>query len=143
MPKRFLFTVWAGGGNVPPQLAFARRLAERGHEVRVLAPASLRDRIDRAGLIHEPYRTAPEHDEAVPEQSLIRDFSGGDVRDRLFVGMTGPIAADAMSILERHPIDLIATDHQLFGGLFAAQKARIPSAILFHTISPSCAGSGA
>jgi MGT family glycosyltransferase len=135
MAKRFLFAVWAGGGNVPPQLALARRLGERGHEVRVLAPGSLRDRILQAGLIHEPYRTAPEHDEAVPAQSLIRDFVGGDIRDRLFVGMTGPIAADVLSILERHSIDLIATDHQLFGGLFAAEKAGIPSAILFHTIS--------
>src|SRR5258707_676735 len=36
-PRRFLFVLWEGGGNVPLQLALARGLAERGHDVRVLS----------------------------------------------------------------------------------------------------------
>jgi hypothetical protein len=41
--KHFLFVMFEGGGNVPPQLGIARRLVGRGHVVRVLAdpPSSL------------------------------------------------------------------------------------------------------
>ena len=48
MSKSFLFVLWAGGGNVPPQLVLAGRLAAQGHEVRVLAPQVLRQRIEAA-----------------------------------------------------------------------------------------------
>jgi hypothetical protein len=41
MSKSFLFVVWAGGGNVPPQLTLARRLATRGHAVRMLERGSV------------------------------------------------------------------------------------------------------
>ena len=57
MSKEFLFVLWAGGGNVPPQMALARRLADRGHRVRMLAPAVLRGSIEAAGIEFEPYRT--------------------------------------------------------------------------------------
>ncbi len=30
-PRRFLFVLWEGDGNVPPLLGLARRLLERGH----------------------------------------------------------------------------------------------------------------
>ena len=49
MSKDFLFVLWAGGGNVPPQLALARRLVARGHRVQMLAPAVLRDVVEAAG----------------------------------------------------------------------------------------------
>ena len=34
--RRFLFAMWDGGGNVPPEIGLASRLVERGHAVRVL-----------------------------------------------------------------------------------------------------------
>jgi hypothetical protein len=34
-PKRFLFVMAEGDGNVPPQLGLARRLVSGGHEVRL------------------------------------------------------------------------------------------------------------
>jgi MGT family glycosyltransferase len=143
MSKTFLFVLWAGGGNVPPQLSLARRLAGRGHTVRMLAPAALRERIEDAGLVYEPYREAPEHDEAVPEQSLIRDFEQRSplgaitaVREKLLAGMAGPVAADVLSILGRERIDAVASDCLLFGPLFVAQKAQVPAAMLVHTVYP-------
>ena len=42
--------LWAGGGNVPPQLSVARQLVARGHRVRMLAPAALRNSIEAAGM---------------------------------------------------------------------------------------------
>ena len=40
-PRRYLFAVVDGGGNVPPELGAARRLLERGHSVTVLAEDSV------------------------------------------------------------------------------------------------------
>ncbi|MGH2557106.1 MAG: glycosyltransferase, partial [Actinomycetota bacterium] len=142
MRKSFLFVVWAGGGNVPPQLTLARRLAARGHSVRMLGPAVLREGIEAAGVVYEPYREAPEHDEAVPERSLVRDFDRSPlgaiaaVRNNLLAGMAAPVAADVLSILERQGVDVVAFDFSLFGALFAAEKAQVPAAMLVHTVYP-------
>jgi UDP:flavonoid glycosyltransferase YjiC (YdhE family) len=143
MSKRFLFVVWAGGGNVPPQLTLARRLAARGHEVRMLAPVVLREAIEAAGVTYEPYREAPEHDEAIPERSLVRDFEQPSplaavaaVVDRLLVGMSGPVAANVLTVLETQQIDVVAFDFNLLGALFAAEKAQVPAAMLIHTVYP-------
>ncbi len=115
MSSSFLFTAWAGGGDVSPQLTLARRLAARGHAVRMLAPAVLRERIEEAGVVYEPYREAPEHDEAAPDRSLVRDFEQRSptaavaaVRDNLIAGMAGPMAADVQYVLECHRIDACA-----------------------------------
>jgi UDP:flavonoid glycosyltransferase YjiC (YdhE family) len=141
--QEFLFVLWAGGGNVPPQLTLARRLVARGHRVRMLAPAVLREAIEAAGIAFEPYREAPEHDESVPERSLVRDFEArskaGAIaasRDNLVAAMARPVAADVLATLERHSADVVAFDFLLAGGFFAAEKAAVPAAMLIHTIYP-------
>jgi UDP:flavonoid glycosyltransferase YjiC (YdhE family) len=143
MSQEFLFVLWAGGGNVPPQLTLARRLVVRGHRVRMLAPAVLRDPIEAAGIAFEPYRETPEHDEAVPERSLVRDFEARSkaaavaaIRDNLVAAMARPVAADVLATLERRPSDVVAFDFSLFGALFAAEKAALPAAMLIHTVYP-------
>jgi hypothetical protein len=110
MSREFLFVLWAGGGNVPPQLAIARRMVARGHRVRMLAPAVLRESIEAAGIVFEPYREVPEHDESVPERSLVRDFgarsklaAAAAARDNLVAAMARPVAADVLTTLERRP----------------------------------------
>jgi len=135
--------LWAGGGNVPPQLTLARRLVARGHRVRMLAPAVLRESIEAAGIGFEPYREIPEHDESVPERSLVRDFEARSkaaaraaARDNLLAAMARPVAADVLATLERRPADVVAFDFALFGALFAAEKAVVPTAMLIHTIYP-------
>ena len=143
MSREFLFVLWAGGGNVPPQLALARRLVARGHRVRMLAPAVLRESIEAAGIAFEPYGETPEHDESVPERSLVRDFEARSKaaaiaasRDNLVAAMARPVAADVLATLERRSADVVAFDFLLSGGLFAAEKAALPAAMLIHTIYP-------
>ena len=143
MSQEFLFVLWAGGGNVPPQLTLARRLVARGHRVRMLAPAVLRESIEAAGITFEPYREIPEHDESVPERSLVRDFEARSrlaavaaARDNLVAAMAKPVAADVLATLERRPPDVVAFDFTLFGAAFAAEKAAVPAAMLIHTIFP-------
>ena len=138
-----LFVLWAGGGNVPPQLVLARAMAARGHSVRVLAPACLRARIEAAGLDFEPYRQAPEHDESDEQTSLIRDFEPrtpiGQVtnaRDRLLAGMARPIAHDVLDVLEHFEADVIAPDWMLVGATIAAESKAVPAAPLVHSVFP-------
>jgi MGT family glycosyltransferase len=143
MSKEFLFVLWAGGGNVPPQITLARRLVDQGHRVRMLAPGVLRESVDAAGIEFEPYRAIPEHDESVPEHSLVRDFEARSKfaalaasRDNLVAAMARPVAADVLATLERRPADVVAFDFLLFGALFAAEKAEVPAAMLIHTTYP-------
>jgi MGT family glycosyltransferase len=143
MSQEFLFVLWAGGGNVPPQLTLARRLVARGHRVRMLAPAVLRESIEAAGIVFEPYREIPEHDESVPERSLVRDFEARSKtaaiaasRDNLVAAMARPVAADVLAILERRPADVVAFDFLLSGASFAAEKAALPAVMLIHTTYP-------
>ena len=143
MSQEFLFVLWAGGGNVPPQLTIARRLVARGHGVRMLAPAVLRESIEAAGIAFEPYHAIPEHDESVPERSLVRDFEArskaGAIaasRDNLVAAMARPVAADVIATLERRPADVVAFDFLLSGAAFAAETAGLPAAMLIHTVYP-------
>jgi MGT family glycosyltransferase len=143
MSQEFLFVLWAGGGNVPPQLTLARLLVARGHRVRMLAPGVLRESIEAAGVAFEPYREIPEHDESVPERSLVRDFEARSkaaalaaARDNLVAAMARPVAADVLATLERRPADVVAFDFVLFGALFAAEKTALPAAMLIHTTYP-------
>ena len=47
--RSYLFVTFEGGGNVPPVLGLARRLAARGHQVRVLTEPCLRSAVEEAG----------------------------------------------------------------------------------------------
>ncbi|HEX9968381.1 MAG TPA: nucleotide disphospho-sugar-binding domain-containing protein [Solirubrobacterales bacterium] len=141
MSRRFLFVLWDGGGSVPPQLAVARRLVERGHEVRAIAPQVLRARVEAAGCAFVPYRRAPEHDSRERERDLLRDWEAHTplgmlalVRDRVSVGPALAFAEDTLEELERRPADAMATDYLLLGPLAAAERAGVPAAALFHQI---------
>jgi len=63
-----------GGGNAPPQLALARRLTERGHRVRVLAPRALQAAIDAARCVFVPFHAVPEHDSSSVRDDLAKDW---------------------------------------------------------------------
>lgn len=54
-PRSYLFVTWDGGGNVPPVLGVARRLAARGHAVRVLAEPCLREAVAQVGAAFVPF----------------------------------------------------------------------------------------
>ncbi|MFC1643206.1 glycosyltransferase [Myxococcota bacterium] len=139
--SRFLFVLWDGGGSVPPQLVVARRLVQRGHRVRMMAPRVLRHRVEATGCCFVPYVRAPEHDSRSREHDLLRDWEAWSsigmlrlVRDRLAVKPALPFAQDVLAELEREVADVVATDYLLLGPLFAAEKAGVRSASLFHQV---------
>src|SRR5689334_21497696 len=116
-PVHYLFVLWDGGGNVPPQLALARRLTERGHHVRILAPRILQSRIEAAGCQFVPLHETPEHDSSSRTEDLLRDWEARTsigaaslVRDRLIFGTASGYASDVTAaIADKRPEDRKST----------------------------------
>ncbi|HEX8983730.1 MAG TPA: nucleotide disphospho-sugar-binding domain-containing protein [Ktedonobacterales bacterium] len=141
--SHFLFVLWAGGGNVPPQLNLARRLTERGHRVSILAPQLLRSRIEAAGGVFLPLHEVPEHDSASLMDDLAKDWEARSpmsaatrFRDGLIFGTALAYSKDVTAAIEEVHPDVVAPDYLLLGAYVAAERAGIPIAALVHTIYP-------
>lgn len=139
--RRFLFTVWEGGGTIPPELAIARQLRERGHEVAVLGDPCARDDVLSVGCEFFPYHLAPHRLSRAPESDLLREWEvfghlGSFVRarDRLTFGPAYQFALDTLDVIERFRPDVIACDSMLLGTACAAERAGIPAAMVMPNI---------
>ncbi len=125
---RFLFVVWDGGGNVLPALALGRRLARRGHAVRVLAPPALRGRVEEAGCLFRSFERTPAWD-----PTLGRAFEDQmPFMLRLWLGVEA--GEDLLAELDRERADALVVDFMLLGALAAAERTRLPTAALVHTL---------
>jgi MGT family glycosyltransferase len=138
-PSSFLFVLWEGGGNVPVQLALAKGLVERGHEVRVLTEDCLSADVAATGARFEPFAEAPNR--ASRSEDLIRDSEArtplgafARARDRVVMGPAGAYARDTRRALEREPTDVLASDYMLFGPPIAGERAGVPTALLVHNV---------
>ena len=138
-PRRFLFVFWEGGGNVPAQLALAKGLIERGHEVRVLTEDCLAADVAAAGCRFEPFVEAPNR--ASRTEDLVRDSEArtplgafARARDRVVMGPAAAYAHDTRAALEREAVDAMASDYMLFGPPIAAERAGVPTALLVHNV---------
>jgi UDP:flavonoid glycosyltransferase YjiC (YdhE family) len=136
---RYLFVTVDGGGNLYPQLAVAARLAGRGHQVRFLGNRSQRAVIEGAGFACAAYHSAPDIDAAASQTSRFKDWAVDPgtalaaLCDHLWFGPAARFAADVTAEVSRYPTDALAVDYFLYGALAAAEKARIPTAVLWHT----------
>ena len=124
MRKQFLFVDWEGGGNLPPALAIARCLIERGHTVRFLGEPCNREEIEATGSAFVSYVHAPHRDNKRPESDFIRDWEAhtpfeafARTRERLMFGPASAYAQDVLEELAAHPADAVAADFPLFGPL--------------------------
>jgi UDP:flavonoid glycosyltransferase YjiC (YdhE family) len=122
---KVLMATWDGGGNVPPVVMLGRRLAERGHEVRVLGHAQQRARVEAAGLAFAAYVEA-------------RPFSRVAARpDDLEVFRTFEDAGagrDLDAVLDEWPADAAVCDCLMLGPLQAAIRRGVPTAAVVHSI---------
>ena len=141
--SRFLMVTWDGGGNAASQLAVARRLIERGHDVRVLAHRSQREAVVAAGATFCPYEVAPEADSRRPETDLIRDWEARTrhqafvfARDRLLFGPALRFARDVVAEHQREPADILCVDSLLIGGMLGGEAAGIPTVHMGHVVYP-------
>src|SRR5262249_50203480 len=142
-PRRYLFAVVDGGGNVPPELGAARRLVERGHCVTVLAEDSIASDVRATGAalrrrVHAPNRPdrRPEHDPArdweckYPWQLLDR------LMTTLLVGPAPGYARDVLAAVGETDPDLMVCSMFCLGVMVAAEAAGIPFDVLVPNIYP-------
>jgi MGT family glycosyltransferase len=139
--RRFLFTLWEGGGTLPPELGVARRLIERGHGVHVLADPTVEDDAAAAGCTFTPWRRAPHRTSLDPAHDLLRDWEVGNplamlkrVRDVFVAGPAADYAADTLAEIHAVRPDAVVPDFMLFGATIAAQAAGLPVAPLVPNI---------
>ena len=135
-PGVIVLVTWDGGGNVPPMLALVRRLARRGHEVRVLATPSLGDRVVDAGLDFAAFARVPELDRT----------GGTAMEDQVdaFVGqLAGPeLSADVADVLDRHRPDAVVIDCMQLAAFNAAETHEVSTVALVHYLLCFASGSG-
>ncbi len=139
---RYLLTTWEGGGCVPPELGLARRLIERGHQVRVLACPAVEQAARAAGCEFSPWVTAPHKLSLAPEEDVMRDWEFKNifklfehVLDVFLCGPSDKFAADTLAVLDNHPADVVLSDMMMLGAQMAAEKLKLPSAVLVPNIS--------
>jgi len=123
---RVLIVTWDGGGNVPPALALATRLAAAGHAVRVSGPESMRPRVEATGARLAPNRLVG----ALP--------TGVDLEtvwDEVDAVLNGRAAMDDLELaIREEPADLIVVDSMHGASLAVAEARDLPAVLLAHTL---------
>jgi MGT family glycosyltransferase len=136
-PRSYLFVTFEGGGNVPPVLGVVRRLARRGHAVRVLTEPCLRAAVESAGARFVPFTRHFTREDRT--RDLIGDWEArtpiGALRrslDRVVFGPAPVVAAETYREIERESADVVVADLMMPGALVAAEAAGVPRVVLFH-----------
>lgn len=139
-PRRFLFVLFEGGGNVPPILGLAGELVERGHSVRVMSDPCNEPEVRLAGCEFTPYHRTPHRLDKSAASTLIKDYEQKDPIQALkvvmdyFCGYALACAQDVLEDIQARPVDLIVANELIFGACFAAEKLGIPCVMLI----PGC-----
>ncbi len=140
--ERFLFVMWEGGGNVSPQLGLARRMVQRGHEVRVLTEPSLEDDVAITGASFVSFTTAPHRHDRSRESDFVRDFEAMTpigafvaLRDNLLLGPARRYAEDTLAEIARFRPHVLVPDWMVIGAAVAGEAAGVPTALLMHNLN--------
>jgi len=121
-----LIVTWQAGGGAQIAIGLGRLLAERGHEVRILAPAADADRVAAAGCLHRPF---PPELELEPGR---RAEQQRHILERLFYGRELPRALSVEFAAE--PSDVVVVDYLLRSAAGAAERLPAADVLLVHTI---------
>ena len=139
-PKRFLFVMGDGGGNLPPQLGLARKLVSRGHDVRVLTEPSVEEDVRATGASYVSLTKAPHRSDRSRESDFVRDFDAktpigalAAFRERVMFGPARAFAEDTMAEIERWHPHVLAADWIRTGIAVAGEAAGVPTALLVHS----------
>jgi MGT family glycosyltransferase len=144
--RSFLFTLWEGGGNVPPQLELARRLVQRGHDVRVMSDQCNAVEARAAGAEFIAYTRAPSRNDKSAASTRLKDYAASNplqaflvFRDQVMVGPALAYAQDVLAELERAPADALIVNDGLLGPMLAAEAAQVPYAMVMphHYLYPT------
>lgn len=135
--RSYLFVTFEGGGNVPPVLGVARRLAARGHDVRVLTEPCLRAAVEQGGARFVPFTRHFTREDRTHD--LIGDSAArtpiGALKASLEHLVFGPariVAEETRRAMEHARPDVVVVDVLMPGALIAAEAAGVPRVVLFH-----------
>jgi MGT family glycosyltransferase len=117
---------WQGGGASQPAIGIGRRLAERGHDVRLLGPAFFAARARVAGCRLCAFPREIEFDPTV----LPVFEEQPDYAIELFFGAGVPQFVGAE--LEREPADVLVVDYLLRSTVCLAESRVVPTVLLVH-----------
>lgn len=138
----FLFTTWEGGGNVPPAIETARKLAAAGHRVRFLSDACTRADAEAVGLDFVSWTRAPNRLDRSPASQTFRDWAAATPQEGLlhvvrdcWASPALAYAEDMLEELEREPADLVVTSECLFGVMAGCESVGQRFVILNSSIS--------
>lgn len=136
----FLFTLWEGGGEVPPILSLVRATVAAGHDVAVLADDVLGPDVRATGAAWVPWATAPNKRSYAPEEDLARDWEAKTplgafkrFRDGIAFGPAARYARDTADEIARRRPDVVVNPTLLFGTQVAPAAAGVPQALLLTT----------
>jgi MGT family glycosyltransferase len=132
MPRRgkFLFVLLGvdggGGGQLTPAFALIRRLVRRGHEIRVMGPPALAQRVRELGATFVGF-------ELLPQPTLAQGAMVEEYIDELFAfTCSSVLTKDVLNNLEG--MDVLAVDCMVPAASFAGELRRTPTALLVHTL---------
>jgi MGT family glycosyltransferase len=121
---RFLFSCHDAGGTVPPVLAVAEAIIDRGHEVAILSQPSVASRAAAIGCQFVAFSQAADYR---------RDVALEEQLDRTIPMLVGEsVAADVLAAATA--ADALVVDPNLAGALAAAELLEQPSAVLLHSL---------
>jgi len=140
--KRFLFATWEGGGSVAPALTVARKLAARGHHVRVMSDACNRHESEASGAEFIAWTNAPSRPDRSRDSDIMKDWMAGygpegllRVLDTVWAGPAKAYADDIIAELWRSPADLVVTSEMLFGVAAGCESIQQPYVDLAANVS--------
>ncbi len=139
--RRFVFTMWEGGGTLPPELGVARRIIERGHHVHVIGDPTIRERAQAIGADFTAWSRAPHRTSLDPSDDLFRDWEVRNpltmlrnARDRFMAGPAAAFATDTAEVIDAVDPEALVADTMMLGTIIAGQAAGLPVAVLVPNI---------
>ena len=139
---RFLFTLWDGGGSLPPELTVVRQVVAAGHTVTVLGDPVTEAEVRAVGVADfRPWVDAPHHDTRRADDDYIRDWELrnptrvlANLMNTLMVTPAPLFATETLAAIDDVQPDAVASSFPLLGALMAAEARRIPCAALVPNV---------
>ena len=135
VPRTYLIALTDAGGTVPPEVGVVRRLVDRGHQVTVLADASMADQVRATGSAVVPWSVSPAGEfrdwELRTPTALARGMS-----DRMLSGPAPGHAVDTAAAIDRNAPDVVVTSAMSLGAMIAAEAHGIRFDVLIPNVYP-------
>ncbi|MFP2912330.1 nucleotide disphospho-sugar-binding domain-containing protein [Pyxidicoccus sp. 3LFB2] len=129
---RFLLATIPLTGHFNPGAPIARRLVERGHEVRWYTGSLFRSKVEATGARYVPMRTARDfHDSTIgdvfPERAALKDFAKLKFDlTRFFIDSAPGQLADLEAELRDFPADVVVCDTGFVGASLLHERHGLP-----------------